>query len=38
MAYKKICPECGKKSHSASDLGNWICPYCGKNLSEVKAE
>ena len=38
MAYKKVCPECGKKSHSASNSTIWNCPYCGKDLSDVKTE
>ncbi len=32
MAYIKLCPECGKRSISASK-GKWICPYCGEDLS-----
>ena len=38
MAYRKICPECGQKSFSASKLGEWTCPYCGKDLTEIEAE
>jgi len=31
--YEKICPHCGGSSFSASDQGEWICPYCGQDLS-----
>lgn len=32
MAYIKLCPECEKRSISASK-SKWICPHCGKDLS-----
>ena len=28
-----MCPECGKRSISASK-GNWICPHCREDLSD----
>ncbi len=31
----KTCPNCGKTSYSASDKP-WVCPYCDKDISEVK--
>ena len=33
MAYIKLCPECGKRSISASK-NNWICPHCEADLSD----
>jgi len=35
--YVKKCPECKGKSYSAGK-SNWICPYCGEDLNDVKAE
>ncbi|MFW6026853.1 MAG: hypothetical protein ACOCRX_10975 [Candidatus Woesearchaeota archaeon] len=29
MSYKKVCPNCGEISYSASNMGSWICPQCG---------
>ena len=29
----KKCSFCGGKSYSSADKGNWICPYCGKDIS-----
>ncbi len=37
LAYSKKCPECKGKSYSASKR-KWTCPYCGKDLNEVKAK
>ena len=37
LAYLKKCPECKRKSYSASNK-NWSCPYCGKDLKEIKAK
>lgn len=33
MAYIKLCPDCGKRSISASK-NKWICPHCGADLTE----
>lgn len=30
-----ISPECNKNSYSSSDQGQWICPYCGKDITSV---
>ncbi|MFW5988177.1 MAG: hypothetical protein ACOCQA_01920 [bacterium] len=38
MAYRKKCPECGEYSYSANRKGMWRCPYCGADISDVKAE
>ena len=35
--YTKICPECDKKSYSASNDGEWNCPHCKQDLTEVEA-
>lgn len=35
---KKTCPTCGKSSYSASEEGEWICPYCGEDITKVPAE
>ena len=36
--FKKICPYCHEDSYSASGAGNWICPYCSKNITAVQPE
>jgi len=33
MAYIKLCPECEKRSISASK-SKWVCPHCGEDLSD----
>ena len=35
---KKVCKKCGASSYSASEKGKWICPECGEDLTEEKAE
>ena len=34
----KQCPECKENSYSATDYGEWICPYCSADLSERKSK
>ena len=34
----KQCPECGAKSYSASDRGDWECPECGADLAGLGSE
>ena len=34
---KKVCPQCGQASYSASEFGLWLCPYCGANLRYERA-
>ncbi|MFW6269347.1 MAG: hypothetical protein ACOC4G_04625 [Bacillota bacterium] len=34
MPYKKVCPNCGEKSYSASNMGSWICPECGYEIKK----
>ena len=36
--FKKICPYCHEDSYSASGVGNWVCPYCSKNITDVRPE
>jgi tRNA(Ile2) C34 agmatinyltransferase TiaS len=31
----KLCPRCGKTSHSAG-ARPWICPHCGENMDDVE--
>ncbi len=31
--YTKKCPACNKNSFSSSDKGQWICPYCEKDIT-----
>jgi ribosomal protein S27AE len=35
MAYKKICPNCGEASYSASKINGWKCPHCGESLGRL---
>ena len=34
--YHRYCPVCKKYSYSASQSGDWICPYCKTNLSQLQ--
>ena len=36
--YMKKCPECEKKSYSASKQGKWFCPHCKQDLTKVEAK
>jgi len=36
--FKKTCPYCSEDSYSASGAGNWVCPYCNKNITDVRPE
>ena len=38
MMKTKKCPECKENSYSATDYGEWICPYCKTELTKIKAE
>ncbi|MBG9543808.1 hypothetical protein ACOSZF_04490 [Cytobacillus firmus] len=31
--YKKVCDHCKKSSFSSSEIGKWICPICGSDLT-----
>lgn len=35
---KKTCPNCQKPSYSAGNNYTWLCPYCGGDITEVKAK
>ena len=35
---KKVCPQCGQASYSASEFGLWICPHCETSLRYIPAE
>ena len=35
---KKVCPNCGQASYSASEFGLWICPHCETSLRYIPAE
>lgn len=35
--FQKNCPNCRQQSFSASDRAPWLCPHCGKDLSEEHA-
>lgn len=34
----KKCPDCKKRSYSASDRGTWICQNCKKDLTDLEAK
>lgn len=38
VAYKKVCPKCEKISYCASNNNEWICPYCGKDISDIEID
>lgn len=35
MAFSKVCPYCKEQSFSAGTDTHWICPSCGKDLSDI---
>lgn len=34
---KKKCPNCNNESFSAATSGKWVCPYCGKDISNIQS-
>lgn len=32
--FLRRCDKCGNSSYSSSEKGEWLCPICGKDLSE----
>ncbi|WP_409290479.1 hypothetical protein [Peribacillus sp. SCS-37] len=34
--YRKNCYRCSRPSFSCSEMGKWLCPYCGNDLSLQK--
>jgi PHP family Zn ribbon phosphoesterase len=35
--WQKKCGKCQKRSYSSAERYEWICPYCGKDLSRIRA-
>jgi len=35
--YKKLCTRCYHSSFSSCHTGEWICPTCSKDLTDMKA-
>jgi len=31
--YQKNCDRCNRPSFSSSEIGEWICPVCGNDLT-----
>jgi ribosomal protein L37AE/L43A len=31
--YKKICNRCNRNSFSSTEIGEWLCPSCGYDLT-----
>lgn len=31
--YRKNCPKCHRPSYSSSEIGEWLCPVCGNDLT-----
>ncbi|MBY0122944.1 hypothetical protein [Bacillus sp. S/N-304-OC-R1] len=31
--YQKNCDRCIRPSFSSSEIGEWLCPICGNNLT-----
>ncbi len=31
--YKKFCNKCQRSSFSSNEVGKWICPTCGEDLT-----
>ena len=36
--YRKQCSRCMSLSYSSSDMGEWHCPYCANDLTDLKAK
>ena len=34
---EKTCDKCQKPSYSSNYQGEWICPYCGEDLTKILA-
>ncbi len=35
LVYRKDCSRCMRPSFSSSEIGEWICPICGKDLTDA---
>lgn len=31
--YQKNCDRCNRPSYSSSEIGEWLCPVCGHDLT-----
>ncbi len=31
--YRKNCTKCNRPSYSSSEMGEWLCPVCGTDLT-----
>lgn len=32
--YRKNCDKCYRASYSSNEIGEWLCPVCGNNLTQ----
>lgn len=32
---EKKCTHCDKPSYSSNQNGEWICPYCGEDMTDI---
>lgn len=32
--YRKNCDRCNRPSYSSSEIGEWLCPVCGHDLTK----
>lgn len=35
--YKKYCNRCFHSSYSSCNVGEWLCPTCSQDLTNMKA-
>jgi len=35
--YKKYCNRCYHSSYSSCHVGQWLCPTCNQDLTNIKA-
>lgn len=33
--YRKNCNRCNRPSYSSSEMGEWVCPVCGNDLTKA---
>lgn len=33
--YRKHCDKCNRPSFSSSEFGEWLCPVCGNDLTNL---
>lgn len=31
--YRKNCDRCNRPSYSSSEIGEWLCPVCGQDMT-----